>query len=105
MTCSSVPTFFQTMRGIAACAAFAWGCGAHAVNVYPASELPIPGVSGDTIVQAAKRLDADHVVSLPNLVFYPHHASGTVETRAAMSQLVVDNLAAHFAARPLLTPV
>lgn len=42
---------------------------------------------------------------LPNVVLYPHHASGTVETRDKMSQLVVDNLAAHFAGRPLLTPV
>ncbi|WP_103332068.1 2-hydroxyacid dehydrogenase [Pseudotabrizicola formosa] len=42
---------------------------------------------------------------LPNVTLYPHHASGTVETRAAMAQLVVDNLAAHFAGRPLLTPV
>ena len=33
------------------------------------------------------------------------NAGGTVETRAAMSQLVVDNLAAHFAGKPLLTPV
>jgi lactate dehydrogenase-like 2-hydroxyacid dehydrogenase len=45
------------------------------------------------------------LAALPNVVFYPHHASGTVETRAAMSQLVVDNLSAHFAGRPLLTPV
>jgi lactate dehydrogenase-like 2-hydroxyacid dehydrogenase len=45
------------------------------------------------------------LVSLENVVFYPHHSSGTVETRAAMSQLVVDNLAAHFAGKPLLTPV
>ena len=42
---------------------------------------------------------------LPNVTLYPHHASGTRETRAAMSQLVVDNLAAHFAGRPLLTRV
>jgi len=45
------------------------------------------------------------LVALPNVVFYPHHSSGTVEARAAMSQLVVDNLAAHFAGKPLLTPV
>jgi lactate dehydrogenase-like 2-hydroxyacid dehydrogenase len=45
------------------------------------------------------------LVALHNVVFYPHHSSGTVETRAAMSQLVVDNLAAHFAGQPLLTPV
>lgn len=45
------------------------------------------------------------LTSLPNVTLYPHHASGTVETRDAMAQLVVDNLAAHFAGRPLLTPV
>lgn len=45
------------------------------------------------------------LTSLPNVTLYPHHASGTVETRDAMSQTVPDNLAAHFAGRPLLTPV
>lgn len=43
--------------------------------------------------------------SLENVVLHPHHASGTVETRSAMSQLVVDNLAAYYAGAPLLTPV
>lgn len=42
---------------------------------------------------------------LPNVTLYPHHASGTVETRDAMAQLVVDNLAAYYAGKPLLTPV
>ena len=41
----------------------------------------------------------------PNVTLYPHHASGTVETRDAMAQTVVDNLAAHFAGEPLLNPV
>ncbi|MHA3976692.1 2-hydroxyacid dehydrogenase [Halovulum sp. GXIMD14794] len=45
------------------------------------------------------------LIALPNVTLYPHHASGTVETRDAMAQLVVDNLAAHFQGRPLLTPV
>ena len=45
------------------------------------------------------------LTSLPNVTLYPHHASGTVDTRDAMAQLVVDNLAAHFDGRPLLTPV
>lgn len=45
------------------------------------------------------------LTGLPNVTLYPHHASGTVETRDAMAQLVVDNLAAHFAGQPLLTPV
>jgi lactate dehydrogenase-like 2-hydroxyacid dehydrogenase len=48
---------------------------------------------------------AAELVALDNVVFYPHHSSGTVETRTAMSRLVVDNLAAHFAGKPLLTPV
>lgn len=43
--------------------------------------------------------------SMENVVLYPHHASGTVETRDAMSQLVVDNLAAFYAGKPLLTSV
>lgn len=43
--------------------------------------------------------------SLDNVVLYPHHGSGTVETRRAMGKLVRDNLAAHFAGQPLLTPV
>ena len=45
------------------------------------------------------------LTSLPNVTLYPHHASGTRETRAAMSQLMVDNLRAHFAGKPLLTRV
>jgi lactate dehydrogenase-like 2-hydroxyacid dehydrogenase len=45
------------------------------------------------------------LTSLPNVVLYPHHASGTVETRDAMAALVNDNLRAHFAGRPVLTPV
>ncbi len=44
-------------------------------------------------------------LSLPNVLLQPHHASGTVETRKAMGQLMRDNLAAHFAGQPLLTPV
>lgn len=46
-----------------------------------------------------------HFLALDNVVLQPHHGSGTVETRQAMGQLVRDNLAAHFAGRPLLTPV
>ena len=41
--------------------------------------------------------------STPNVVLQPHHASGTVETRAAMGDLVIRNLEAHFAGKPLLT--
>jgi lactate dehydrogenase-like 2-hydroxyacid dehydrogenase len=43
--------------------------------------------------------------ALPNAVLLPHHGSATVETRRAMGQLMRDNLTAHFAGKPLLTPV
>jgi len=44
-------------------------------------------------------------LSLPNVLLQPHHASGTIETRKAMGQLVRDNLTAHFAGQELPTPV
>jgi D-3-phosphoglycerate dehydrogenase len=47
----------------------------------------------------------ERFLTLENVILQPHHASGTVETRQAMGQLVRDNLAAHFARQPLLTPV
>jgi len=40
-----------------------------------------------------------------NVLLQPHHASGTIEPWRAMGQLVLDNLQAHFAGEPLLTPV
>jgi lactate dehydrogenase-like 2-hydroxyacid dehydrogenase len=45
------------------------------------------------------------LLALPNVIVQPHQSSGTIETRKAMGKLVRDNLAAHFAGRPLLTPV
>ena len=43
--------------------------------------------------------------AMENVVLTPHMASGTRQTREAMAQLTLDNLDAHFAGRPLLTPV
>jgi lactate dehydrogenase-like 2-hydroxyacid dehydrogenase len=42
---------------------------------------------------------------LDNVVLTPHMASGTVETRKAMSALTMDNLNAHMAGLPVKTPV
>jgi UDP-N-acetylmuramate--L-alanine ligase/UDP-N-acetylenolpyruvoylglucosamine reductase len=44
-------------------------------DVYPASETPIPGISGETIVQAAKRQGDTKIESVPNLAT-AHHAVG-----------------------------
>jgi lactate dehydrogenase-like 2-hydroxyacid dehydrogenase len=43
--------------------------------------------------------------SMDNVVLVPHIGSATRETRAAMGHLTIDNLAAHFAGKPVLTPV
>ncbi|MEM1362073.1 MAG: 2-hydroxyacid dehydrogenase [Pseudomonadota bacterium] len=44
-------------------------------------------------------------LALDNVLLQPHHASGTIETRKAMGQLLRDNLTAHFAGEDLPTPV
>ena len=43
--------------------------------------------------------------AMDNVVLQPHQASATVETRRAMADLVLANLAAHFAGREPVTPV
>ncbi|MDM0011812.1 2-hydroxyacid dehydrogenase [Variovorax sp. J22P168] len=43
--------------------------------------------------------------NMPNVVLTPHIGSGTRQTREAMARLTFDNLCAHFAGQPLLTPV
>ena len=43
--------------------------------------------------------------ALDNAVLFPHVASATVETRKAMGDVQVDNLVAHFAGKPVKTPV
>ena len=43
--------------------------------------------------------------AMNQVVLQPHVASATHETRKAMGDLTVDNLRAHFAGKPVLTPV
>ncbi len=45
------------------------------------------------------------LIGLPNVVLTPHVASSTVETRAAMTRVVVDNVLAFARGEPLPTPV
>ena len=56
-------------------------------------------------VFVAEPLVPEALFKLDNVVLQPHVSSGTHWTRAAMGQLVIDNLAAHFAGKPLLTQV
>ena len=45
------------------------------------------------------------LIAMENVVLQPHQGSACVETRDAMGNLVLDNLAAHFAGKPLPTAV
>jgi lactate dehydrogenase-like 2-hydroxyacid dehydrogenase len=45
------------------------------------------------------------LIAMPHVVLQPHHASGTHDTRTAMGRLTIDNVAAYFAGKPLITPV
>jgi glyoxylate reductase len=47
----------------------------------------------------------ERLLGLPNVVLTPHIGSATVETRAAMTRIVVDNVLAAERGEPLLTPV
>ena len=43
--------------------------------------------------------------TLDNVILQPHIGSATVETRQAMGDLVISNLALHFSGQPVATPV
>lgn len=47
----------------------------------------------------------ERLLGLPNVVLTPHIGSATVETRASMTRIVVDNLLAAERGEPLRTPV
>ncbi|MBL4729214.1 MAG: 2-hydroxyacid dehydrogenase, partial [Gammaproteobacteria bacterium] len=47
----------------------------------------------------------EELLTMDNVVLLPHIGSATVETRAAMGKLVIDNLDAYFAGKPLITKV
>jgi lactate dehydrogenase-like 2-hydroxyacid dehydrogenase len=45
------------------------------------------------------------LIAMDNVVLFPHLGSGSVYTRRAMDQLVVDNIVAWVSGKPPLTPV
>jgi hydroxypyruvate reductase len=47
----------------------------------------------------------EELLGLANVALTPHIAGGTLEAQAAMQQMVLANLDAYFAGRPVLTPV
>ena len=53
---------------------------------------------------AEGRLGPEALLAMENVVLLPHVGSATHETRNAMCSLMADNLRAHFAGKPLITP-
>jgi hydroxypyruvate reductase len=49
-------------------------------------------------------LIASELFAMPQVVLQPHHASGTVESRRAMGELLLSNLASYFADKSVSTP-
>lgn len=46
----------------------------------------------------------DALISMDNVVLLPHIGGHTIETKTAMGRLAIENIRAHFAGQPLLTP-
>ncbi|MDG2057666.1 MAG: 2-hydroxyacid dehydrogenase [Tateyamaria sp.] len=93
----------------------ALGADGMVINISRAANIDeealIAALSSGTIGSAALDVFAGEpaldprFLKLDNVLLQPHHASGTIETRQAMGKLLRDNLTAHFAGQPLLTPV
>ncbi len=68
-------------------------------------ELVTGRISAGLDVFAAEPHVPERLVDLPNVVLTPHLASATVETRAAMTRVLVDNVLAFLQGRALPNPV
>jgi len=62
------------------------------------------GAAGLDVFENEPRVP-EALFALDQVVLQPHVGSATHETRKAMGDLTVDNLRAHFAGKPVLTPV
>jgi lactate dehydrogenase-like 2-hydroxyacid dehydrogenase len=62
------------------------------------------GAAGLDVFESEPRVP-EALFAMDQVVLQPHVASATHETRKAMGDLTVDNLRAHFAGQPALTPV
>lgn len=109
------PATPQTVGVVSAAVLAALGPEGHLVNVARGALVDEPAlvaalVSG-ALGGAALDVFADEpnvpeaLLAMENVVLAPHVGSATHHTRWAMGDMVVRNLAAHFAGRPLISPV
>jgi lactate dehydrogenase-like 2-hydroxyacid dehydrogenase len=74
-------------------------------------EARISALQNKTILSAGRDVFAkepvvpDELLAMDHIVLFPHLGSGSIQTRAAMDQLVADNLLSWFAGKGPLTPV
>jgi glyoxylate reductase len=68
-------------------------------------ELVSGRISAGLDVFAAEPHVPERLLGLPNVVLTPHIASATVETRAAMTRVLVDNVLAYVHGEPLLDEI
>ncbi|GAA5484448.1 UDP-N-acetylmuramate--L-alanine ligase [Haloferula sargassicola] len=71
----------------------------YVTDVYPASEPPIPGISGETIVEAVKRHGGVDVTSVPNLATAHHRVGNDLEPGDLLITLGAGNV--HEAGRSI----
>lgn len=111
----AVPETGQTSRLITAEVLAALGSEGYLINIARGSVVDETALV-DALAQgglAGAGLDVfanePHVplalLQMDKVVLQPHFASATFETRGAMAQLVVDNLEAYFAGKPLISSV
>ncbi len=62
------------------------------------------GAAGLDVFESEPKV-SEALLSMDQVVLQPHVASATHDTRKAMGDLTVDNLRAHFAGKPVLTPI
>jgi lactate dehydrogenase-like 2-hydroxyacid dehydrogenase len=62
------------------------------------------GAAGLDVFEGEPRVP-EELFAMDQVLLQPHVGSSTHETRKAMGDLAIDNLRAHFAGRPALTPV
>ena len=108
-----VPATEQTTGSVDAAVLSALGAGGHLVNVSRAAIVDTQalcarleqGELAGAGLDVAEPEYLSRLLALPTAALTPHIGGSTVQAEAATCKLVLENVAAHFAGDPLITPV